>query len=246
MGYFGLTQIEPTKPMGGGEWVLPAGAYVCRIDWPSLGRTSTQKEMLSLEWSVAEGERAGFGANSAYPPKENIVLDVDNPKSMGYAAWKLNRITESNPGMQVTVTNYDGSQVTVPFDAVALVDNKQTDLLKGALVGFLIGVEDYTKSKGEHAGEDGERNFVAEWLTPQEVRQGFTVDKDGVRHEIVPPARRDKRKAKEPPMVAQQGGAVPVDPALQQYVDRTVVPARVPMQGYGAQQQQFADADIPF
>lgn len=237
MGLFGLTGTAPQKPASGGSWILPPGAYVCRVETTMMGRTMTGKDKMSFDWSVAEGEYAGWGTNTMYPPTENIVLDKENPKTLGYAVYKLNKITESNPGRQVVVTEYDGTKKSYPFDAVALVDNNQAFQLNGALIGFVIGVEDYTKTRGANAGQDGERNFVAEWLTPQEVRQGYTVDKDGNRHEIVPPPRKDSRKRPEP--AAQE------QPQQVQRIAQAQ-PVQPPQAYYANGQPVIADADIPF
>ena len=236
MGMFGLTEAIPQKPSGGGSWILEPGAYVCKIQKAYTGRTMSGKDKLVIEWSVAEGPSAGFGAESVYPPTENITFDPTNSRTQGFARFKLDKITESNASDTVVITNYDGSQITVPFSATNLVDNGHPEALTGKLIGFLIGVEDYTKTRGTNAGQDGERNVVVEWLTPQEVRQGFTVQEDGSHKEIVPPARRDSRK-KQPQAATAPKQPEQVNPALQAYVNQTMQPQVV---------TTYNDPTIPF
>ena len=78
--------------------------------------------------------------------------------------------------------------------------------------------------------------MVVEWLTPQEVRQGFTVQEDGSHKEIVPPARRDSRK-KQPQAATAPKQPEQVNPALQAYVNQAMQPQGV---------ASYNDPTIPF
>lgn len=213
-GFASLLGAQAVEPTGSGGWVLPAGAYVCKIKRAYAARTMGGKDCVKIEWVVAEGEHADFGNNTMYPPTETIVVDDKTPKTLGFARFKLDTITRSNPGAKVTWTGLDGTTQLVDFDASTMVANSRPDYLDGMLVGFLVGIELYTKSRGEHAGEDGERNIVAKWVTPEDVRRGYTVNDKGEEVALTPPPVKDSRKkpAETPAQVAAVAQAMAEDP----------------------------------
>lgn len=184
MGLFGLTGVEAKEPPTSSSWTLEPGAYVCRIDHADVvAAKSSGNKMLHIDYSVAEGPSAGFGASSQFPPSTNIMLEPAD--QLPYAVHRLNCISASN------------SAGPISFDAVKVVEDGNFYLLVGKLVGFVIEKELYTRGPGsKHPGEDGERNNVVKWLTAQEVRQGFTVGKDGRNVLIEVPPVKDSRKPK--------------------------------------------------
>lgn len=184
MGLFGLTNVEAREPQGGFEWTVEGGVYVCRIDHAEVVTAKTSgNKMLHIEYSIAEGPHAGFGADSQYPPYVNVMLEPES--QLPFAAHRLNCISASNSAGPVT------------FDAVKVVDDGNSQLLVGKLVGFVIEKELYTRGpNSKRAGEDGERNNVVRWITVQEARQGYTVRDDGTKVLIEVPPIKDSRKPK--------------------------------------------------
>lgn len=182
MGLFqGLTDVESRQATGGGAgWLIDAGYYVCEIQGVELGTTREGKVKLAVSWDVAEGPFAGTNAGSMYPPVESLVMEG---KGLPYSKYKLECISKSNPG----------------FDAVAAADAGAWDAFTGKVVGLGIGVEHYTKGpRSSHAGEDGERNYVYEWVDVPSLRAGAVSDGNGGSRPLGLPPERDTRKKRQP------------------------------------------------
>lgn len=181
MGLFqGLSDVESKQATGGAGWLIDAGYYVCEIQGVELGTTREGKVKLAVSWDVAEGPFAGTNANSMYPPVESLVMEG---KGLPYSKYKLECVTRSNPG----------------FDAVAAADAGRWDAFTGKVVGLGIGVEHYTKGpRSAHAGEDGERNYVYQWIDVPSLRAGVSVDASGAPRPLDVPPERDARKRRQP------------------------------------------------
>lgn len=174
--------------------VLPAGAYVCVITDAHITKSKAGKIALVATWDVAEGEHAGHFAGAQYGHTEWIMLESksgspeDEAKTRGYAAHKLDRISQSNSQPPVT---FDAGAIVnryaAQYDQTGRVGQLPVSELAGRYVGLVVGTLDET-----YNGSVQHRNEVAGWYTVAEVRAGKYADKNGNVREIRIPAHKDK------------------------------------------------------
>ena len=171
---------------------LPAGGHICRIIGARAATSRSGNEMIEVAFDIAEGgEYDGkFKDRFDYLRKSNpeakwpnggmfrtAILNRDGNTS-GYFKGLITSVEESNPGYSFRATG--GNE----------------DTLKGKLVGFNFGEEEYR-------GNDGQIHTS--------VKACYAVSIARVRDGVEPPAKKAYRGAQGASMAAQGFAEVSAD-----------------------------------
>lgn len=168
MAYKSIAAIEAIEG-GSGSGLLPAGAYVAVITEAHITTTKKGEIALLVTWDVAEGEHVGHFGAAQFGHTEWLMLEG---KGAPYAAHRLDVIGTSNSQPPVTFNaRLIADQYAAQFDAAGRTGQVPVNEFSGRYVGFVIGTED-----NAYNGNVSQRNYVAKWLTPGEVRSGKTLD----------------------------------------------------------------------
>ena len=174
-----------TESRAGGNSMLPAGGYVCRIvaveDVPS-------REYVWIVYDVAEGEYAGrysgMGAGDAW--KHRFTRSYKDSAESMFEDF-ISRLEESNRGLFSVESWSRGGCIPEQFI--------------GLEIGLVFGEERYTKNNGD----DASRTVVSYVTAAQDIRNGdFKV-----------PAPKDRReKVETAPTAAPSAGGSIYDEAI--------------------------------
>lgn len=128
---------------------LPAGGYVCKI---TKVEDVENKEYLKITFDIYEGEYRGWY-------REQRERLAENGFDSSYVGTTLRSYKQSALGFfKAFISAVDASNGTKfgPYVEQGLDEQK----LVGALVGFVIGYEEYERTKGKKAGSIGQREKV--------------------------------------------------------------------------------------
>lgn len=157
-----ISNYNDVQPIMGGEsQALPAGGYVCKINFVEETKTKeTNKDMLAIRFDIAEGDYKEYykekymnstPKNDSEPIKWKgmyyIVLEGDNWE--GRFKGFITALEESNPGFQWSMCNWDTSR------------------LVGLLFGGLFREEEFKGDRG--IGKTTKLRWVR---SAQEIRGG--------------------------------------------------------------------------
>ena len=174
-----------TESRAGGNSMLPAGGYVCRI---AGVEDVASREYVWVVYDVAEGEFAGryanMGADEAW--KHRFTRSYKDSAESMFEDF-LSRLEESNRG-RFSVAEWSARGC-----------NPQAFV--GLEIGLVFGVEQYTKNNGD----DATRTVVSYVTAAQDIRNGdFKV-----------PAPKDRReKVETAPTAAPSAGGSIYDEAI--------------------------------
>lgn len=145
--------------IGGSFPQLEPGGYVCKVIHTKCDQSKNGKEMLVIEFDVAEGQKAGFFGRQFQSEKLNsdnvkwrcVYRQLTEGNSQKFYKGLINLFEKSNPGY-----NWDWNESS----------------LIGKIIGCVFGEEEY-------AGNDGKVYTtvrVQAFKMPAEIRDGnFTV-----------------------------------------------------------------------
>lgn len=140
---------------------LPAGGYVCKI---TKVEDVESKEYLKITFDIYEGEYRGW-----YREQRERLSDAGF--SPDYVGTTLRSYKENALGFfKAFISAVDASNGTKLGPCVEQGLDEQK--LVGALVGFVIGYEEYKKAKGKNAGQIGEREKVVSVKPIDKIRSG--------------------------------------------------------------------------
>ena len=140
---------------------LPAGGYVCKI---IKVEDVESKEYLKITFDIYEGEYRGWYRDQRERLEESGF-------DAGYVGTTIRSYKESALGFfKAFISAVDASNGTQFGPSVEYGLDEQK--LVGCLVGFLIGYEEYERTKGKHAGEIGEREKVVSVKAADKIRSG--------------------------------------------------------------------------
>ena len=172
---------------------LPIGGHICRIVGARATQSRNGNDMIEVAFDIAEGsefdgkfkERFDFlrksNANAKWPNGGMFrtgVLTSDG-KTSGYFKGLITAVEESNPGY-----SFKGSGC-----------NEET--MKGKLIGFNFGEEDYK-------GNDGKIRTS--------IKPFYAVSVQTVKNGIEPPRKKEYRPKPGESMAATSGQFTEVDP----------------------------------
>lgn len=151
-------EVQPI--MGGESQALPAGGYVCKINFVEETTSKAGKEMLAIRFDIAEGDYKEYykdrymnstPKNDSEPIKWKgmyyIVLEGENWE--GRFKGFMTAIEQSNPGFQWSACNWDTSK------------------LVGLLFGGLFREEEFEGDRGI-----GKTTKLCWIRSAQEIREG--------------------------------------------------------------------------
>ena len=151
---FTQEQIETSAQDNGSSFDLPAGGYICKVVEPILNDDANAgKANIELRVDISEGEHAGY-----FQQLENRFGFWGLRGWMSFKLDQLNNfqrtcvaLCNSNPGLEFN-----------PF-APGGVD---IDVLKGKLIGVVIGKEEYRSSSGDIR----EKNVVSRFIEVDKIK----------------------------------------------------------------------------
>lgn len=182
-----LTSAE-RKDFTSGAEILPAGAYVCIITEARIAKSKKGKINLLVTWDVAEGEFANHFNGAQYGHTEWLSLEDEGAN---YTAARLDKVSQSN---SVTPVTFDAPIVidaaADAYEQMGCTGEYDVAQMKGRMIGLIVGTRTET-----YQGKTNDRNFVAQWVTPDEVRAGKYKDSKGMEHDITIPKHRMQANA---------------------------------------------------
>lgn len=199
----------------GGPQLTPGG-HICRIQAVRVEKTKqTNKDMLVVAFDIAEGsefdgyfkaryERAcGFNNDAKWPGVFRCTLLNGEGKTNGFFKGFIEAVEDSNPNYNFKATNGD------------------EQALKGKLVGFNFGEEEYERTD----------NQTGEIKKAVSVKPAYAISVARVREGIAPPPKK---------LLATGGGAPQYG---NQFSNQSTRPVGQPdAQGF----QEVEDDELPF
>lgn len=151
-------EVQPI--MGGESQALPAGGYVCRINAIEETKSKAGKEMLVIQFDIAEGEYKEYYKEKYMNSTPKNDMDSIKWKGMYYIVlegdgWEgrfkgfITALEQSNPGFQWSMCNWD------------------TNRLVGLLFGGLFREEEFQGDRGV-----GKTTKLCWIRSAQEIRNG--------------------------------------------------------------------------